>query len=434
MQGKERNNHQIDTGFQDFAWSEMSALLDKEMPVAPVPVAKPAPYRRYAVFAVLLLLGFFSGVGTMLLLDKEKPSTPELEPIQRQEPQKIAEGSTDHSNLSNAETDQLIAQQERSQQVEQQIRENLSINPKTNKNVENLYINSSSVTSEPYSQSRALSFTDETVIVLLDNATNSSEKQTISDIDDLSNQVIDKPWLISTDELATSPLTELDTKESFIDLAYLPANQAPKWSFGAFVSSHTRDWSGAHGWSTGLMASYRMDRAFSFRTGLSYSQLTGFRSTSFGINEPLTHTYFEPLDGTGLDYSSVSSLEGNQDLPFQSLHYVDVPLGLHYQMSRRVGVLMGVRMSYLLDTQMDDYVSAALDDNGKELLDQALYGSMRKFDVATVLGLSIYPTQNIGLEIKYNHGLIDYTKDQLWHIRQLNTNKTFELGLHYTIR
>lgn len=431
MQGKERNNHHIDAEFEHFAWSEMSALLDKEMPVAPAPVQK-GNNRRYGLFALLLLVGFISGVGTTLLLDKNDAGDQKEKLEQVKTPQKIADSENKAvAVLSNAETDQLITQQKTTQKVEQQIQNTFQNNSKTSANVGNLYTNSSSVIVKSSSSAKEIPAASQ-VVKKLTPVAKQTQQANLADLQ--STQDISDRWDTPTAVIPTNALVAVDLPDHTTSLDYFPGYKAPKWSFGVFLSNHTRDWSGAHGWSAGLNTSYRMDGAFSIRTGLSYSQLTGFRSTSFGVNEPLTHTYFEPLEQTDLDYSSVSSLEGNQDLPFQSLHYLDLPVALHYKMSRKVGIVMGVKMSYLLDTQMDGYIADGLDDEQTDLLSEALYGSMRKVDVATVLGFSINPTKNIGLEFKYNHGLIDYTKDQLWHIRQLNTNKTFELGLHYTLR
>ena len=95
---------------------------------------------------------------------------------------------------------------------------------------------------------------------------------------------------------------------------------------------------------------------------------------------------------------------------------------------------MGVKLSYLLNTKTDGYFSGNLNSRDAELLDKAMYNSMKKMDFATVLGFAIYPSSKVGLELKYNHGLVDYTIDEKWHVRQLNTNKTFELSLNYFLK
>ena len=129
MQGKPRNNKQFDTEFQDFAWSEMSNLLDKEMPV--VASHTPESKNKYSLLALFLLIGFVSGIATMWMFqegDAELNS-----PVQKEEqhyPEKVAESESPlHAEASvpenRAETKELIITGHSNQLVENKIHKNV---------------------------------------------------------------------------------------------------------------------------------------------------------------------------------------------------------------------------------------------------------------------------------------------------------------------
>ncbi len=450
MQGKEKHNDLNDQDFTDFAWSEMSDLLDQEMPVMASPASDNK--RRYGLLLLFLLIGFGSGIGTMLLLDtNNQPATipaPQHPNPFIDSPKEIVEADNDIAqatiSTSTAETDQLAKQSKKAIQIEQKIQskiknaiaESSAVNPSANKtlNEKNLYNNSSSVIVFNESPEKLITYPagDQDVSKTFNGSKRSGLQARNDEIVkalDADRSNINHLALLAHQEI---PLLKVVQKEVHPEM--LIVDMDPSLSFGFYLGAQTRNFSGMHGVSAGWYTSSKLDDRFSLRVGLGYSMISGFQSNSIGITEPLTPAYFEPIDTNLDDYSTVASLESNQDLPLRSMHYLDLPVALDFHMSESISVLMGAKLSYLLSAKTSGYFSNNLNSSEVELLDQALYRSMKKMDVATVLGLGFYPTSKLGVELKYNHGLIDYTRDEKWHIRQLNTNKTFELSLNFLLK
>ncbi len=455
MLGKERNNEMSDSKFADQGWSAMSKMLDQEMPVATAPSTGG---KRYGLLFLFLLIGFASGIGTMMVLQEDGPEMiEEAVPVPiKSNPREVAQTGDPvaaHLNPSSAENDKLAEISKQSNSIEQQIQTNFSkpsalLADQNIKTVDdkNLHFNSSSVivfnkkSKVPTKASELLKnlpFEDSNRVNPFDQQQNDrSTSFTIDAVPSSKNEVaINHQNFEALALLSSKDIAFLDVKNELVELDLLPFPQEPKVNFGFYMGTQTRDFKGMHGISTGLYASYQLDAKFSLRSGLGYSLLSGFQPKFEGAMEPLTPDFFEPIESTILDeYSTVASLENNQDLPIESLQYLDLPVALSYKMSQKVGILMGMKFSYLLNAKTDSHFATDLNDDESDLLNQALYNSMRKMDVATVLGVGIYPTKKMGLELKYNHGLVDYTIDENWHVRQLNSNKTFELSLNYLFK
>lgn len=446
MLGNERHNEINDPEFVDRAWSEMSGMLDKEMPVVPV---APAPSNRYGLLLLVLLIGFVAGVGTMFLVQKEsdepgQPNQPQHQQVATDEP--IASTTmltpAQQQLTSTAEASELNTSTISAGAIEKQIQNQLlganRSTIKTSKlptiDITKLYTNSSSVivnTSTPISEKNIVS---QAIPVVEDKMAFGTDESIFESNDQKVALLQPRSTFAALTPLTTNQPDLLDWNSNDPDLELLALAQDPKLNFGFYFGSQTRDFKGMHGMTSGIYASYQLDAKFAFRTGLGYSLIKGFQAKTIGVAEPLTPEFFDPIETNIDDYSTVASLESNQDLPFQSLHYLDVPFGLDYRMTENFGILMGLKLSYLLHANTDGYLSDNLTNEELALLDKALYRSLRKTDVATVLGFGIYPSSKMGVELKYNHGLVDYTIDENWHVRQLNTNKTFELSLNYFFR
>ena len=458
MQGKERNSEKIDQHFTDFAWAEMSKRLDQEMPVlASRPVAKG---QRYGLLLLFLLIGFASGIGTMVYFQKDQPVEMEKPVEFKYNPAEVADVNIAGIDAlrSTAENNQLATISQQNKNIENKIKAGFSkgsadLSNQNKKSIggEKLYTNSSSViVSDQAAETQAeKSEVVQTNFNLLNDISNVTLKSGHSDLEALAfSKAVQKneaPLLALTtlnDQIKALtflnnkeiPLLNIPKKEPQMDLLFF--KNPPKLSYGFYLGTQTRNFSGVHGLSTGVFANYQLDNRFSVRSGLGYSVLTGYEvQSSQGIADPLTAEFFEPIEVVNLqEYSTVSSIGNNVDLPVQSLHYIDMPVALDYRMNSKFGILMGMKFSYLVDAKTNGYFSDNLPSEEAARLDKALYNSMKKIDVRTVLGLGVYPTSKIGVELKYNHGLVDYTIDEKWHVRQLNTNKTFELSFNYFLR
>ncbi|MFT5168916.1 MAG: hypothetical protein ACI8P3_004161 [Saprospiraceae bacterium] len=456
MLGKERNSELSDEQFLDQAWAKMSGKLDQEMPVIATPSSDSR--MRYGVLLLFLFIGFASGLGTMFFLQKDKSIEIEKPVDLKYNPMEVAEvnlGEDDNQITKPiAETDQLAVVNKISKHIEKKIQTNFAKKPANEGGQNNqaiydqkTYNNSSSVVvfnqnfgmdaehagglnGSPNPQNRPS-------LIQSENNNNPTEITSTNTVQKKEVAILGDPayQFEAINALTGQAIPLLKIPWQAVQLDFQLLTSPPKLSFGFYLGTQTRDFEGMHGLSSGIFASYRLDSKFSIRSGLGYSILKGFHLGSHSIADPLTPAFFEPIEVVDLQaYSTVASSESNQDLPIQSLHYIDLPIALDYRMNDKFGILMGMKFSYLLDTKTDGYFSDNLNSEEATLLDIALYDSMKKVDIGTVLGIGIYPTSRVGLELKYNHGLVDYTIDEKWHVRQLNTNKTFELSLNYFLK
>ena len=454
MQGKERNSDMFDDQFIDQAWAKMSGKLDLEMPV----IASPSSDRKvlYSLLILFLLIGFASGIATMFFIQKDEYKKYEKPTDVKYNPKEVAQatfdGEQEYGKNSIAETDQLAVVNRGSKDIEKKIQNNFSnkLVEKEDQNSQTVYgqinynnssseiiINKNAILSDAKPKEDLSSYSNTATEIQANIISNINSISTSNDIQNkvvnvLDNQAFQKGMLPM---LPNKEVAFLELPLQDVELTYQLIPEPPKLSFGFYLGTQTRDFDGLHGLTSGLYASYRLDSKFSIRSGVGYSLIKGFHIGTQGIGDPLTPAFFEPIEIVDLQtYSTVSSLESNQELPFQSLSYIDLPIALDYRMNSDFGILMGVKFSYLIDSKTNGYFSDNLTSDESDLLDKALYNSMKKMDFGTVLGLGFYPTTKVGLELKYNHGLVDYTVDEKWHVRQLNTNKTFELSLNYFLR
>ena len=150
---------------------------------------------------------------------------------------------------------------------------------------------------------------------------------------------------------------------------------------------------------------------------------------------------FDPsvISSTGSNNNnSQAEMESARTLPLESLHYVSVPIALKFRPTSKMSLNIGLQASYLVN-----YFNYALQNESwdADLSIQSNRSSARKvsgldqylnqFDLAGTLGVSYYPCDQLGLDLRYNRGLLDYTRDG--YINGINNdyNNTFQLSLIY---
>lgn len=443
MQGKERNSTKIDGAFTDHAWANMKAMLDEEMPVA-APIPTNNTRRNGFLLALFLLIGFGVGVGTMFVYQQQQPI-----PAPPQQQQKAAEliplaqvatpekKPEEASHLVEGPPGAIAAVQA----------QQLAINSTTKSTYDKkLYTNSSSVLSQT---SSTLSSEKQ---IRKSESVDSPVKEKSSSIQlleapktlNLETKAINKKR-IAIDELSLIParLVTLAVADQDDKLDALAMPKKNRWQLSMYAGMHSLQFRQLTGLSGGIGVSYRLDDRFLLRTGVGYSLFSDFAHKEL---DDISFFDDTQLLATGEDinlnsYSTVESNKKTAHLPIVRLEYLDLPVTLVFEASQRWRINMGVKASYLLSASDSGKFRDIYDGGGgfnpnepsnlKHSVDDVLYSSIKKFDFATVLGFGYYPTPRVGLELRYNRGMVDYTKDKVWNLRQINSNQSFEFSLHY---
>ncbi len=442
MQGNERHSSEMDPQFVDQAWGEMSAMLDREMPVTQVPSTGHSAFRRYGLLLLVLVIGFAAGVGTMLYW---QPTTPDALQPPFEQPK----------NETPTMAPPAVAQAEFIPQARSDIASNASSVAATptrgGTSSTNDPLDSSTKTTN-YSSKIYTSNPDHTA-----KENNLGQVATIPVEQESNRSIKDLPTMLT--EAATNdrrtqilPLADLDktsvslqVDEHIHEMSSLVfPERSERLRFGLMVSVHSAPLAKVSGASAGFNVEYQLDDRFAVRSGISYTMYRDF----FNQNNDYTPYIIDPtfdLNGELFDqYSTTESSKNVNVRPVSQMEYVEMPVALVYQASDRWRINLGVKMSYLLSVRDYGRVNRH-DSNGgfnnpspttpiasnETSINDLLYQGLRKFDFATVIGIGFYPRPNYGLEVRFNRGMVDYTKDKFWNIRQINANRSFELGMHY---
>jgi hypothetical protein len=109
-----------------------------------------------------------------------------------------------------------------------------------------------------------------------------------------------------------------------------------------------------------------------------------------------------------------------------------MPLEIAYRFSKKFQIHLGMKTGYLVDVNADETLRTPNTNlSSNRSIDQDLQNGLKKIDFATTIGLGFYPTKNIGIDLQYNHGMTDITKDEVWLQHQVNSNKNLQLSAIY---
>ncbi len=432
MQGKERNITKIDKQFRDRSWGEMQKILDSEMPQVH---DKENGKKRLLPLLFFLLIGFGFGLGTMAYFNgNEKNEVPnpveestkevaKIEKIAENNPQSITEQSNTISSKIAESTLNKVVRETKDQFSDFAIQ----ISPSKQNNVisENLLV------------------------------TDLQEKEQSSK--NRSLQSIENPIVFKHSDLKLSPIQNMEGVIPKIDLLELleldekfessKKAKPKKWSFGILLGNYFNDKSLFAGATFGGKVNYSLNRKLSIGGGIQYSILAGYQKKKL-INSNRAADELDSVPGNGIfdDTTSTSSNpneesfvldnnnqtgSGHSDLPISHLHYIEIPLEFAFRITKKIQVNLGAKAGYLISANWDKK-NVSFDNNSNVTRSQNSFSnSLEKLDFATSIGLGFYPSKQIGIDLRYNHGLVDITKDDHWLNDQINTNKNIQLSVLY---
>ncbi|MEM1322698.1 MAG: porin family protein [Bacteroidota bacterium] len=440
MQDKDfHNQSEFDGAFLDQSWSNMKAMLDKEMPVdSPPPMAR--GNKNYLLLLLFLVIGFAAGAGAFVVFSNTSDQEPQ-QPLKRLP---IAQSvPIEASKLRSAPPvvnqynpdDHLVGVPSSSDQT---------VVPSTNESSSN-----ESTLSLAYANTLTLNTTK-----AVKSSTPSTNNQTTAvPPADIAVQA-DIP---QADQGQTQPMAPAAAAEaapaksgasaSFGAMALLPSAlptlasqliepamalvQLPKKKrlrLGMTLAGHLDGKLDGAGYSVGPILEYDLDRKFALRTGVNYTHI---QHSGEGASLASFDEVFIPQQSTGGGFSPVNVYTVSR---VPTMDYLTVPLLLIYDLGANVKVSAGGELSYLLNAKStnvtDDFDNFDPDFFPNREENPDVKSNLRKANVAAQVGVGYYPTDNIGFDLSYNFGLVDYTRENAY-FRQFDNHKYIKFSLNY---
>ncbi|MEM8908822.1 MAG: outer membrane beta-barrel protein, partial [Bacteroidota bacterium] len=492
MQGKERKQGpEIDQAFIDRSWNEMAQLLDQELPTAP----KPARRKRYALLLLLLLIGFGAGLSASYFLDRsdvqspqqKNEAAPSKEIYANQE--KLAPSTevsdqtiSNDASLSNS-APPTITPRASTKSAEQPIQQRTKSLQKTG--VKPSSVESAQPPNEQAFDARETEL-EQTAIMALDLNSPSSgldnhpartdqnpipvsplhtEQQATMGAETSNPKLLKTSplltsWMLSLPSLAVphtgSPIDRLEkTDVSWTDQLQVVSNTKNRWRFGLLAGVHL-DQNGFGGWTAGTNLEYRLNRVWSFQSGIALTSLRKsivFDQAQLDGQRLLSEEEMEEMDefngGTNSGIPIQPNLflvDGENNFSLQRLHYLTIPLLVSYRVNSLFRVNFGVSWAYRVDNfnpfsggQNDLALVEAdpLASGGGELFTQIseeriLDAGIRRSDWTGILGLGFDLTPQTGLDLRYNWGWQDYSLDEVFTSGSKDYNRSLQFSLvHY---
>ncbi len=467
MQGKERNNREIDDEFVSQAWDSMKHMLDQEMPVNPNPVLqKEHSNRRIPLLLLLLLISFGAGAAWMYWYDQK----PEPQPPKEESPRAMLFESpiTDPSNIAEIKTSEFENKStlntstptNKDKPAPNPTAEELEANSPVARNPQASEINASATQNSKIQfawvdhSGTSLKIQKTVVPKLQQNLVPivSVQEQAIKGgqlvpkKSALSQQDLSSTSLLS-DRVSVEPLellASLNPIESFkeTDAEISPSFFKPvnkKWRLAleaAFIRDNgTKEFSNSY--SIGALIERQLDNRFSIQSGVAWHHLNK-RSNASKNNQNLVNSF-------GLDSTENFILEDYYENAVETgvlevLDYVKVPLQLSYKIHERIRIHTGVHVAYLLSPirlGAKDEIPTLVDGEkpSKEVLDETrrtfVRDGLKKVDFGVQVGMGIYPSKRLGLFVNYNSGLLDFSDNEHFQFREVHSNQYVQLGLVY---
>ncbi len=119
------------------------------------------------------------------------------------------------------------------------------------------------------------------------------------------------------------------------------------------------------------------------------------------------------------------------------VNYLTIPLELTFALNRKMGVVVGAGISYLISAEFSDRTndySWTSHDNGKSVNNEELLGTaLNRLDIAPSIGLLFRPIDRLAFDLKFRNGLIDISRDKFLGFQEFHSNKYLHLGVTYDI-
>ncbi len=453
MQGKERNNNEIDQEFTDFSWGEMSKMLDQEMPVQKV-ATKPRR-KKYLLLLLLLLISFSAGVGSMFFYQQNQTDPiPEAPPPQEQAPYADAQPPDIDLNLDLVEQQQKLLAEAPPPKKAKTKNKNLKNNSLIFNRLDGIKftLNNSTSSSTSFSSSYGLPAIRQASEQLNQSRQSFYANAATSLLENNANEVDQAIQSVSHftlfSEVDSKEIDLLNKDKSFAFADHLVKMKRKRLDLGLTVASLFDDDFRSTGFQSGIVLDLNFDKKFSLNTGLAFTRLvknTYQAPVALTTAQHLEQAVFGGYDMANPITTNASNLEDSEsaNFPIDRIDYITIPATISYQFNRKLGFQTGVNFSYLLGSKNnEEYISSNDPDQQSGGNSASLRGysdflsknGIKSIDVGIGIGMRYFVSDKVGIGMNYNIGLPDYTKDRVFGIREGHTNNYFKLSLNYYMK
>lgn len=259
-----------------------------------------------------------------------------------------------------------------------------------------------------------------------------------------------KRKLISTASVATLVITELTPQASdnqeLIGIDPIPKARKFSQEYTWFAGASSDKLRGFGGATTGLLAHYRFTPKVGLETGLLYANVRKKIDTEVDYTDEVNALYADNTE----QYRTIITNDIN-------LHYLQIPLSVTYRPHPKVQFFTGVNVGYRLskifgnsNTFNDTVTTGESDNNAYDFSSEITINasdfdtinipfdnttitksysvSVLRMDLTAQAGIRYYPMPRLGIDLHYQQGLIDITKEV-----QKNLRSGVQLSLVYRL-
>jgi hypothetical protein len=447
-------NKDFDKKFEDLAWAKMSALLDREMPVA-------EKRRRRFLFWFWWVLGGLVAAGGLWFMT-QKRAIPTLQPSLGSKPivstepplyeSQNATGKTEKSLSkpapfvfdSNPQTTRSEAYSETtkpSNLIDNQVLTKKFFEQKTGvaQTPPTKLFEATEQPTSPPSETKPLLTepnkpNDQSLPIkpletnaMAENAQTEVAKRDFTDFDFLKGRDLvyltwdEKAGLTVLDSLNQSGI---NPKTTVALSPFVPTKKGDfKWRFGLTAGGgHTEGVKKWNGYMAGMFLERKWAKRWAIRTGLNY-RLVNRISDSLGLTKLAT---IENITTSGSTPTNFSLVKGEL-VYLRNTHYLELPLWVDFAFSRRWHSALGVKMAYLLGHNTHSSQLTRLYMAPEELKDihsgrtyfhydtnasglssspvAPLAVGLQNFDIALMGRIQYFPIKNLSLDMTYDWGM-----------------------------
>ncbi len=409
--------------FEDFGWSEMQKMLDRELPVAD-------NKRRRGLVFWLFLIGCLTALGvyefnTNHSVENKNSNSVVINNELKSDNSNSINNENKNNNsvvtnneLKNDNSNSINNKNKNNNSVvinnELKSDNSSSINNK-NKNNNSVVINNRNISpqyfNEKLSHNDAIDATQGTLIIT----------EQVFTLNNKPLKEIKSDSMVINDLKGINPLTKY---------ALIKPIFTSKTHWGVTTGIHTEGSKIMDGWQLGFVINRQFKPKLSLSTGLNY------RQTKVNGNVPLTYYQVE-LKGA---YTSQSALVPAKRIVLNKLNYSELPFAINYHFNNKWSISTGIKTAYLMGAGImtsSDSTLFVLQNGNNSKLDASLLSAdqssnvtalgLQRWDFAAIGGLNFKPTKRLELSLRYDFGLKNVLNQANWsaYNRFIGLNATY---------
>lgn len=447
MQDKNPNSL-FDKRLEDKGWAQMSHLLDKEMPVS-----RTEKKNAWLPWFILIGVALFSGAYLWYYLSQEENIEEQAITQSMSIAANIADppdpGISVHAPPDNELSETLIQKVPPEKQPK-----DLLQSAKLNSSHKNIYDNKLTLThltnqsSTIQSETPTLLPAAKSVVSSEDNKPTSS-KRTVRSADTPSSlyEAYQSVALDAVSLIPPKPQQLIEAPERKLpELAYRKP-KVKRLKFGLQLATVVNNSFKLIGNSFGIVFDTKIMRRIHLKSGVTYSFIklkkrNSLLSYQVGDGSKYVDSYLEQVDvdaflnSQDLDVNDLPEI--STAFPIYSMDQLSFPLELQYQLSPAFRVGVGTQINWVINTEGREWSNSNIRQGSEDVLYipsgevlSKVDEGIRNVHFSASASAAYYPTTKLGIELRYLHGINDYTKESWWGNGQVDRLHYWQCALNY---